>query len=113
MDENPEIAETIHDHAGSPKRSFRGIVRRQYAGSAVILIILVVFLLVPLWGPAVSISTLAYIVGICVVVTIVDSIAMYANWTCPRCGKFLGTRPFGRGVDPRIRHCAYCGYRLR
>ena len=36
---------------------------------------------------------------------------LYMNWSCPKCGRYLGRGQITPGWD--ITHCRYCGVRLR
>jgi len=49
------------------------------------------------------------------VVLIADVLAaglfLYVNWSCPRCGKYLGESRWFPGWN--ITHCRYCGVHLR
>jgi ribosomal protein S27AE len=88
-------------------QSFAVVRRRQLQGYAFALLLLAFFVSAPLWGPAVSLSTLAAIVVFLVLALVADWFFLYANWACPRCGKFLGAFQWRR-----IQHCAHCGYAL-
>jgi len=110
---SPEIAEAFRDRARPPRRSSEDLLGRHRRILAVLAVLLVVFVSGALWGPSLPLPAFVGSEALVLTAMGLDLLFLNLNWSCPRCGRYLGANLARLGWGRTAPRCTHCGWVVR